>query len=46
MNIREQNRAARSLHHRLGYEEEGIGPCDFNCIEGISLVPPEKVLRP
>lgn len=42
MDTQEKNRAARSLYHRLGYEEVGVVPCDFNGIKDISLVLLEK----
>ncbi len=37
-----KNAAARSFYKKLGYKEIGIVPCDFNGIEGISLVLLEK----
>lgn len=44
MDTQEKNHAAKNLYHRLGYEEIGIVPCDFNGIKGISLVLLEKKL--
>lgn len=42
MDTQAKNKAARNLYHHLGYEEIGIIPCDFNGIQGISLVLLEK----
>ncbi len=44
MDTQAKNAAARRLYRHLGYEEIGIVPCDFNGIEGISLVLLEKAL--
>lgn len=37
-----KNERARRFYHSLGYREAGILPCDFNGIQGISLVMLEK----
>ncbi len=37
-----KNERARRLYSSLGYREAGILPCDFNGIQGISLVMLEK----
>lgn len=42
MDTNAKNQAARSLYQKLGYKEIGIVPCNFNGIEGISLVLLEK----
>ena len=42
MDTNAKNHAARSLYQKLGYKEIGIVPCNFNGIEGISLVLLEK----
>lgn len=42
MDTNAKNQAARSLYRKLGYKEIGIVPCNFNGIEGISLVLLEK----
>lgn len=39
-----RNRIARVLYPRLGYQERGIVPCDFNGIEHVQLVLFEKYL--
>ncbi len=44
MDTNAKNQAARSLYRKLGYREIGIVPCNFNGIEGISLVLLEKKL--
>ncbi len=44
MDTNAKNQAARSLYRKLGYTEIGIVPCNFNGIEGISLVLLEKKL--
>ena len=42
MDTQAKNHVARNLYQQLGYEEIGIVPCDFNGIQGISLVLLEK----
>ena len=44
MDTNAKNQAARSLYRKLGYREIGVVPCNFNGIEGISLVLLEKKL--
>lgn len=44
MDTQAKNRCARSLYRKLGYEEIGTVECEFNGIEGISLVLLEKTL--
>ena len=39
-----RNVRARAMYQKLGYEEIGIVPCDFNGIDGIQLVLLEKAL--
>lgn len=40
----EKNTRARAMYKKLGFEEIGIIPCDFNGIKGIGLVLLEKKL--
>ena len=44
MDTNEINATARRLYHKLGFQEVGIVPCDFNGIPGIHLVLLEKPL--
>ena len=44
MDTNEINATARRLYHKLGFQEVGIVPCDFNGIPGIHLVLLEKSL--
>lgn len=44
MDTQAKNRAARRLYHGLGYEEIGTTKCEFNGIQGITLVLLEKPL--
>ena len=37
-----RNTAARAFYKKLGYEEIGIVPCEFNGIPGVKLVLLEK----
>jgi ribosomal protein S18 acetylase RimI-like enzyme len=38
------NKTARALYKKLGYEEIGIIPCDFNGIPGFQMVLLEKYI--
>lgn len=38
------NQTARALYKKLGYEEIGIVPCDFNGIPGFQMVLLEKYI--
>lgn len=42
MDTNEKNTRARAMYKKLGFEEIGIIPCDFNGIKGIGLVLLEK----
>lgn len=44
MDTNEINASARKLYNKLGYEERGIIPCEFNGIKGVNLVLLEKTL--
>lgn len=44
MDTQAKNHAARRLYHDLGYEEIGTTQCEFNGIQGITLVLLEKPL--
>lgn len=44
MDTNARNTRARSLYHKLGYEEIGIVPCVFNGIPDVQLVCLEKYL--
>ena len=44
MDTNEKNTRARKMYKKLGYEETGVVPCNFNGIEGIGLVLLEKKL--
>ncbi|MBR2471294.1 MAG: hypothetical protein IKB55_01285, partial [Clostridia bacterium] len=45
MDTNEKNIRARAMYKKLGFEEIGIVPCDFNGIPGIGLVLFEKKLN-
>lgn len=44
MDTNEINKTARALYKKLGYEEIGIIPCDFNGIPGFQMVLLEKYI--
>lgn len=44
MDTNEINQNARALYKKLGYEERGILPCNFNGIKNVNLVLLEKSL--
>ena len=44
MDTNEINKTARALYKKLGYEEIGIVPCDFNGIPGFQMVLLEKYI--
>ena len=44
MDTQAKNQAARKFYHKLGYDEIGTVPCEFNGIKGVDLVLLEKVL--
>ena len=44
MDTNEKNKSARRLYAKLGYDEVGIVPCNFNGIDGVGLVCLEKTL--
>lgn len=46
MDTNARNERARALYARLGYREAGIVPCEFQGIQGVSLVLLEKHLTP
>lgn len=45
MDTNERNQIARRLYKKLGYQEVGIVPCQFNGIPGVRLVCLEKEFR-
>ena len=45
MDTNERNTNARRMYKKLGYDEAGIVPCDFNGIKGIGLVCLEKKIK-
>ncbi len=45
MDTNEINTSARKLYSKLGYEERGIVPCEFNGIKNVNLVLLEKSLK-
>lgn len=45
MDTNEKNKSARRLYAKLGYDEVGIVPCNFNGIESVGLVCLEKTLQ-
>lgn len=44
MDTNEKNQAARLMYKKLGYQEAGVIPCEFNGIPGVNLVLLEKKL--
>ena len=44
MDTNEINKTARALYNKLGYEEIGMVPCDFNGIKGFHMVLLEKYI--